>query len=282
MDAFDACVPFVGHRGEVELDMSSFPTHSHDFVELVLVEGGRGMHIAGDDRHELTAGDVFVVQGEMAHGFEDIHSLRLVNVMYAHSLLASAEGMLRRIPGYHALFVLEPQCRRSRGFTCRLRLGQGGLEHASDLCRRMSEEFAARRCGYEAFIASTLLELAVFVSREYGQIESAPARSLVRIGEVISHLQTHYAEPISLEDLAELACVSKNTLLRRFREGTGESPIRYLLGVRVDRARQLLRRTDCSVTEVAFRVGFADSNYFSRRFRDLTGCSPREFRQQNA
>ncbi|MEP3932587.1 helix-turn-helix transcriptional regulator, partial [Rhodopirellula bahusiensis] len=57
-------------------------------------------------------------------------------------------------------------------------------------------------------------------------------------------------------------------------------PIKYLIQVRIQEASRLLRSTDRSITDIAFDVGFSDSNYFSRQFRTHLGLSPREYRKQ--
>ncbi|PIY48354.1 MAG: AraC family transcriptional regulator, partial [Armatimonadetes bacterium CG_4_10_14_3_um_filter_59_10] len=67
-------------------------------------------------------------------------------------------------------------------------------------------------------------------------------------------------------------------LSRAFRNATGCSPLDYLVRVRIHHAMELLKEADLSIAEVARRVGFADSNYFSRQFRALVGSSPRGYR----
>ena len=91
----------------------------------------------------------------------------------------------------------------------------------------------------------------------------------------------HYAEEIELDDLAGMAHMSKRSFLRTFQAATGESPIAYLIQIRVNRAADRLRATGDSVTEVAFAVGFRDSNYFARQFRRVTGLTPRAYRAAN-
>jgi AraC-like DNA-binding protein len=73
--------------------------------------------------------------------------------------------------------------------------------------------------------------------------------------------------------------MSECTFLRKFREATGFSPTDYLLRSRIRRAEELLARRKLSITEVAARCGFEDSNYFSRQFRRVTGVSPRAHRR---
>ena len=85
--------------------------------------------------------------------------------------------------------------------------------------------------------------------------------------------------PLTLPEMAKQAAVSEVTLYRLFRKGTGESPVNCLNRVRLRHARALLLNTRLPISEVAAATGFADSNYFSRRFRKFAGMSPREFRE---
>jgi len=68
--------------------------------------------------------------------------------------------------------------------------------------------------------------------------------------------------------------MSKRSFLRAFPLATGSSPIAWLIEQRIQRAAQMLRRTTRSVTDIAFEVGFNDSNYFTRQFTKRTGLSP--------
>ncbi len=75
--------------------------------------------------------------------------------------------------------------------------------------------------------------------------------------------------------------MSERTFLRRFREATGFAPIDYVIRARIRRAADLLADLNAglSITEIAFRCGFQDSNYFSRQFRRYIGTNPRNYRR---
>jgi AraC family L-rhamnose operon transcriptional activator RhaR/AraC family L-rhamnose operon regulatory protein RhaS len=75
--------------------------------------------------------------------------------------------------------------------------------------------------------------------------------------------------------------MSQRSFLRVFQSATGTSPLAWVIAQRINRACHLLRHTDRRVTEVAFDVGFNDSNYFSRQFRKIAGLSPRDYRLRN-
>jgi AraC-like DNA-binding protein len=95
---------------------------------------------------------------------------------------------------------------------------------------------------------------------------------------VIGELEKHSSRPWRLAELADHARMSESNLSWVFREATGQSPIEYLIHLRLQKAMALLRHRDWSITEIAYRVGFNDSNYFSRQFKQVTGMTPSAYR----
>jgi AraC-like DNA-binding protein len=91
-------------------------------------------------------------------------------------------------------------------------------------------------------------------------------------------MDARFAEPLELDDLAAAAGFSRYHFAREFRVAFGETPRAYLSRRRVERAKDLLAHANLTVTEVCMVVGFASLGSFSRRFRELVGCSPSEFR----
>jgi len=91
---------------------------------------------------------------------------------------------------------------------------------------------------------------------------------------------SRFAEPLDLAALARAAHVSKSHFCRRFAETYGESPMRYLTRRRIERAQDLLRAANVTVTEVCMLVGFASLGSFSSRFRALVGETPTQYRDR--
>jgi AraC-like DNA-binding protein len=90
----------------------------------------------------------------------------------------------------------------------------------------------------------------------------------------------HYAERLDLDALAGAAHVSKYYFARSFAETYGETPMRYLVQRRIERAQDLLRSANLTVTEVCMLVGFSSLGSFSSRFRELVGESPSQYRDR--
>lgn len=94
------------------------------------------------------------------------------------------------------------------------------------------------------------------------------------------HIDRYYASPVDLAGLARVAGVSKFHFARSFEAAYGETPMRYLTRRRIERAQDLLRTANLSVTEVCMLVGFASLGSFSSRFTQLVGESPTAYRDR--
>jgi transcriptional regulator GlxA family with amidase domain len=94
---------------------------------------------------------------------------------------------------------------------------------------------------------------------------------VVHLRRARDHADRHYPEPLGLEQLAAVAGLSKYHFQRLFRATYGRSPATYLTERRIERAQDLLRATNLTVTEVCHAVGFSSLGSFSSRFRELVG-----------
>jgi AraC-like DNA-binding protein len=265
------------HRASHPHDLTEIE-HSHDFCELVIVTGGSAMHNLEGRDFPVIAGDVFLLQGRQHHYFYERRDLDLINIMYDPDQLGLPQSELRKMPGYCAMFMLEPSFRHRHRFESHLHLSRERLAHAESIAEDMEREFREKPLGYEVALRARHLELITFLSREYSSSETVESRALLRIGNVIGELEQNYSRHMSLGELQKLAHMSRSNLLRVFRRATGQTPIEYLLHLRIQKAMELLRQSDLNVTEIALRVGFNDSNYFTRQFRRINACSPSAYR----
>lgn len=99
-----------------------------------------------------------------------------------------------------------------------------------------------------------------------------------RVLRIAGYVQQHIAEEISIEQLADIGCVSKPHLNRLFSKAFGLSPLRYVNRKKIVHAQKLLLTTGLSVQQVAMRVGFEDPSYFIRLFKKHVGFTPQDYR----
>ena len=118
-----------------------------------------------------------------------------------------------------------------------------------------------------------------------GEMELAPAVKnehvlQIRMQKMIGFIQEHYAEDVSLQDIASAASISRSEASRCFQSYLHTSPVSYLLKYRVERSMQLLRDGNMTVEAVALECGFSSSAYFCKLFRSHTGMTPKQYRSK--
>lgn len=118
-------------------------------------------------------------------------------------------------------------------------------------------------------------------------MSSSAARSVVAHEETLIHLRrardhadAHFEESLDLAELAAIAGISKYHFQRLFIATYGMSPAEHLSRRRIERAQDLLRATNLTVTEICVAVGYSSLGSFSSRFRELVGESPTQFRRR--
>jgi AraC family L-rhamnose operon transcriptional activator RhaR/AraC family L-rhamnose operon regulatory protein RhaS len=257
-----------------------FGMHTHEFSELVIITGGRGLHVTGAESWPLAAGDVFVISGHRPHDYQSMDNLHLINTLFQPRKLPMELMDLSTLPGYHVLFTLEPAWRRRHQFKSRLHLTPQELSVVLGLVDQLDTELKSRARGFGFMATALFMELVGYLSRCYDRSRHPDSRALLRLAETITHLETHLSQPINLDEMASRADMSKRSFIRAFRAATNRTPVAYLIQLRINRAAALLRHGDDSITAIAFKVGFSDSNYFTRQFRKVMGISPRHYRQQ--
>jgi AraC-like DNA-binding protein len=94
----------------------------------------------------------------------------------------------------------------------------------------------------------------------------------------VQYIEKHFAEPVSMAEMARLVGLSATHFNRRFRKLLRMTPQEYLRSVRIQEARRLLTSTSRELADIAVAVGFTDQSHFTRRFRETTGMTPKAYR----
>ena len=111
-------------------------------------------------------------------------------------------------------------------------------------------------------------------------LRAVPVELLPHLRRARDHIDRNFHQPLALDELASVAGVSKFHFARCFAASYGETPIRYLTRRRIERAQDLLRSANLTVTEVCMAVGFASLGSFSARFAQLVGEPPTAYRDR--
>ncbi|WP_020395720.1 AraC family transcriptional regulator [Thiolinea disciformis] len=147
--------------------------------------------------------------------------------------------------------------------------------------------YIKQNCGLQRFAA--FLELIAELSQhnDYRLLSSVQLQSfdddasLQQISSVVDFLSANYSTPFSLADIAKQLGMTESRLSRSFRRATGNTFTDFVNRLRINRACQLLMETDQYVSTICYNVGFNNIANFNRRFMELKGMTPSEFRRQS-
>ena len=255
--------------------------HSHNFWEIVLILGGRGQHCFEGNSFPVVSGDVFIIQKGQKHFFHDIHNIELINILYDPELLRLPKKEFRKLPGYSAMFMLEPKQRKDHKCSSRLHLSLIDLPKAIQITNKIESISKKKEAGWEVISLTSLQELIIYLSKCYTHSKTPNANALLRLANIMTLLEKEFMKPWSLDDLVKESNMSKGNFIRVFKNATGQTPIEYLIDVRIRHAMDLLCKKDLTITEIAYEVGFNDRNYFSRHFSKRVKTTPKKFRVNN-
>lgn len=279
-----------------------YPLHIHDFTVIVIVLRGRGINIIGQEEFPVKAGDVFVHHGTRPHGYRATEHLGLINIIFDQSLLQRVRFDVTGLPGYQALFVVEPAMLKEGHSARHLTLNMDDLGKAKELAEGMEKELYGdlprRRAlrfedrfrsrfshlpgrrnpdGHRFMAMTNFMALVGLLARAYHAKPTVESGRIMKIGQVIAHMESHFDENLKIPELARMVGMSDRNFYRFFHRVKGESPLSYLQRLRVAKGARILQTSDKSVSEAALECGFNDSNYFARQFRRILGVSPRQF-----
>ncbi len=265
-------------------DVYSSQVHGHDFYEFFYVMDGKASHTLGGKTQLLAKGDIVLMNPTKKHGFQKAgENITIINCIFQPSLLKDQRKLLGKVNGLEELLYLRPFY---TGVNTVLSLSGKTDLKTGILMQEMLEEFREQPEGYELAIRTKLTDLLVTLARFY---EKSPERKSVKpsslkkgrsLIETLSYLDEHFTEDPVLEDAAKSAGLSREYFSTVFHSITGRTFKQYLNGLRVERAKELLKNTDEKIIEICHTAGFGDVSHFNKMFKKSVGLTPTDFRSQ--
>lgn len=244
--------------------------HYHKEFELLLAVDSCVQVRIEEKVYCLNAGDGVFVNSDLLHMISsgDGNDYTYIAVVFDSSLLCGQQEVVY-------VKYISTLMRQKSSIQPLLSMQAGERIHEiADICKK--GEFA-----YELQVKQMLFEimyqLMCKVSFDLPNIANPKSQLLKMVFDYIEH---NYMHPITLQDLAAVAHVSREYLCRIFREWVDNTPVGYLNRYRVERSAEFLTKTDRSVSEIAMSCGFSNCNYFDKLFRRLIGCTPGQYRKQ--
>lgn len=275
----DGSLAYAGHH----FHEVGHPVHTHSFVEVAVVTGGRGVHRSLTGRRELEVGDVILLRPGVWHGYEDCQWLDLYNCCFSNELLQRELAWTREDPLLGYLLWTGPHSMQRRGML-NTRLDAQALKecivHLDGLAQLRGSSVTRHRADIIGRLSLFLGHLARAVAADPGDVPDGAAHTHPAVLEAMRLLESRLFHKWTLNELADELHLTPRYVIRLFRTATGLPPMTYLAQHRVEKAAHLLLHTDQPITQIGQAVGWADQNYFARRFKAHYGLTATTYRQR--
>jgi AraC-type DNA-binding domain-containing proteins len=244
--------------------------HDHDFTEFTYILSGKGKYLVDGIVYDVEAGDVIMCNPGVKHqnivvnpkeptveffaGFTDFHFLN----MPPNSILLKDGGRV-----LHTDADTKQEIHRH--------------------CYEMIAENTANKAGKYFMLKAHLMQILLLIMRSITEVEDTNQKSCnfesytknYAVKKIINYLNENYENKISLDQIAHNMYLSPVYISKIFKEETGESPINYLIKIRLEKAKDILLGSDGgSIKSIANQVGYEDVYHFSKLFKKYYGISP--------
>ena len=271
--------PYLASRAELDFYHELFvPWHWHNAIELFYMESGGLKYYTPHQNLAFPAGSAGMVNTNVLHKTQ-VQTKTKNNIQLLHifdpQLLAGSHGSLIE-QKYIAPIVTAPQIEL-------LALSPNEPEQAAviDLIRAafaISEE----ELGYEFKIREALsriwIELFQLCAPVLKEESQAVDMTTDKVKGMMAYIHEHYAEKISIRELASAVFLSERECYRVFQNHLHMTPVDYIRSYRIQIACQMLAESRMPITEVGIACGMGNSSYFGKIFREVTGYTPRQYR----
>ncbi len=246
-----------------------FQEHSHSCVEITIVLDGWALHriASGSDIHRLERGDVCVIRPGGTHAMLECQDFDHITVSCSPDILGKTGINLGFIHGVSELFghAARP--------VCSFHLNHSEFVDARQLCLNMFDIYNSERKQEKGSLRFYFAILLCLLAQSFS-LHHSDKTSRGRMDTVLAFINKHYLENISLRQLATLAALSQSQLIRVFNKEYNITPIQYVIELRLNEGKRLLRESTLSISEIASLCGFQDTNYFSTLYKKRFGISP--------
>lgn len=260
-------------KGTRHEDEASY--HSHDHLEIAFVLSGTGKYHIEGEVYDISEGDLLIFNPGIKH---QALFVKEAEVPTTEFFVGFSDI---QVNGFGENFLPVPNGEYMIHTSGELR------QKLFKICSSMEAEKVVCREGRYFMLKAYLMQILVLIIREQCapvpvhegySFESTNKKYVVE--QLLNYLEDHYNEKISLDQIAENMYLSPFYISKIFKSETGDTPIRHLINIRLEKAREILESGyDGSIQEVAAMVGYDDAYHFSKLFKKHHGITPSQARR---
>lgn len=251
--------------------------HSHDYLEIAFVLSGAGKYRLEDQIYDIQEGDLLIL-----------------NPGVKHQALMNEEGEVGTTEFFIGCMNFQL---KGELVNCLPLPGGSNILHTTGelrqrlfrICSSMEVEKASSKIGRYFMLKTYMMQIILLIIREQCQpVEHAEGYAFESVNkkyvveQIVNYFEDHYNEKISLDSIAENMYLSTFYISKIFKSETGDTPIRHLINIRLEKARELLEKGHPgSIQEIAAMVGYEDAYHFSKLFKKHYNITPTQAKKGN-
>lgn len=274
---YDSLFPYNTYLCSIPLDFCDVPLHWHNEMEIIYIKKGKGRVTIDFQTYNIKGGDIVILRSGQLHGISqlDSYSMEYENIIFSTDMLMSKHDdslntdffvpfSAGRI--FYESIVTSDQAIYPELSSC--------LDRADQVCSTFEK-------GYKLAIKGFLFEFfyVIYRNSENTLIEKSN-KHLDKIKEVLKYIETHYHDPITIEEIAGVCGFSPSHFMRFFKHALGTSFIDYLNDFRLSIAMRMLMSSDDNILNIATDCGYDNLSYFNRIFKRRYGMPPSHYRNK--
>jgi len=272
-------IPYSYYEVRIPESLTNVPMHWHNEFELNRILRGAGEFICGDNRFIAEEGDIILIPPNMLHA---AHPLESNNLLY--EVLVFHSSMLGNTTNDRSTIeCIRPIINGTVQISNPIR---SGMENPAAFHTTVEQIFlcvAGNRSQLDLLLKSELLRF--FWLLDSNANLTHRSNSDISYSEIVrpalEYMMTNFRDSITIEQLANLVHLSKSYFMSCFKKAVGIGAIEHLTHLRINAACDALTDTDKVISEIAFTNGFSNLSNFNRQFKQIMGCSPKEYRRKN-
>jgi AraC-like DNA-binding protein len=271
-----AYFPCSAYNGDVHHFVTkSLPPHWHRELEIFILDEGAVRITTVNGDFELLPGDGYFVNSNILHGISALTEMpcRFHSIVFDPAIIAGAPGSA------FDLLYIRPFIEHASPIWP---IYQDHIDSSSDIFSSFENAYQAcakEQEGYEFIVRESLSHIILSLKSKQNQSQTPhTSQQELRIKDMLTWIDLHYADSVTVTQLADSAGISVRECQRSFSTTLHTTPMNYLMNYRIATAAELLRTTNLPITEIALRCGFESPSYFTKQFKSVIGKSPRQYR----
>lgn len=253
------------------------PYHWHEEAEIILVTCGKVELLIDGKKLLLTPGDIVFVNSGQLHQYTSLEEVTAYNayVFPPASLKFDHEDITQTT-------IISPICNGKLCFPMQLDKKHEAYSQIRSLIERIIDVNDRQTSGFPLLTKAYLYEIiALLYEHKLLTRQVSVQKNADTCRQILSYIQEHYQEKISVPDIAKCMCMSPNYFSAYFTGHFGRNFVDFLIHYRIEQACILLLSENLSVTQAALQTGFENVSYFIKKFKSVTGMTPAAYKLAN-